>query len=153
MKGYRNFLVRDLAILLLTVVMWVFLPAGDFGQIVTGGLTALCALLFHEHGHLLGARRVEACVEAAPIWSPFIFNLDPAKNTRAQLLSTSYWGFAATGIYVCLFVVVLPTHNLAGLVGLSISLLLASLTVLIEFPIAWRMARGYAVPDLSIIRK
>ena len=91
MKGNRNFLVRDLAILLLTVVMWVFLPAGDFGQIVTGGLTALCALLFHEHGHLLGARRAEASVEAAPIWSPFIFNLDPAKNTRAQLLSTSYW--------------------------------------------------------------
>ena len=30
MKGYRNFLVRDLAILLLTVVMWVFFPTRDF---------------------------------------------------------------------------------------------------------------------------
>ena len=153
MTGYRFFLIRDLLILMVTLLLWVSQPAGDYAQIITGGLTGLCALLLHEHGHLLGAWRVRATVHPAPRWSPFIFNLNPGENTRAQLLSTSYWGFAATGVYLVLFLLVLPTHTLAGFVALCIGLLLASLTVVIEFPIAWRMARGYALPDLSIVRK
>ena len=153
MKEYRVFLARDVVIVTVTVFLWLFLPSGDFGQIVTGGLTGLCALLFHEHGHVFGAWKSGAHVRPAPRWSPFIFNLDPRENTRHQLLSTSCWGFVATCLFVILFLLVLPTHTLAGFVGLSIGLLLASLTVLIEFPIAWRIARGYAVPDLSIIRK
>ena len=152
MTGYRFFLVRDLLIVALTIFLWTFLPAGDFGQIATGGLTGLCALLFHEHGHVLGAWKTEANVQSAPKWSPFIFNLDPAENTRAQLLSTSLWGFIATGVFVAFFVLFLPTDTLAGVVSLSIGLLLASLTVIIEFPIAWRMSRGYALPDLSIFK-
>ena len=152
MTGYRFFLARDLTILTLTILLWALLPAGDAGQIATGGLTGLCALLFHEHGHVFGARKAGAHVQFAPKWSPFIFNLNPIENTRAQLLSTSLWGFAATGFFVILFLLVLPTDTLAGVVGLSIGLLLASLTVFIEFPIAWRMSRGYAVPDLSIFK-
>ena len=100
----------------------------------------------------VGWARWGVCVQSAPKWSPFIFNLDPTENTRAQLLSTSLWGFSATGVFVVLFTLILPTDTLAGVVGLSIGLLLASLTVIIEFPIAWRMSRGYAVPDLSIFK-
>ena len=153
MKGYRFFLVRDAVIGSVTMLLWMYLPRGDFGQIATGGLTGLCALLFHEHGHVFGAWKTGASVRAAPWWSPFIFNLDPGENTRVQLLSTSCWGFVATVVFVILFLIALPTNTLAGLVGLSIGLFLASLTVLIEFPIAWRITRGYSVPDLSIVRK
>ena len=153
MSAFGFFIVRDLTILAMTVGVWIAATATEAGQILAGGLAGLCALLFHEYGHLLGAYLAGAKVQAAPKWSPFVFNLNPAQNTRRQLLTTSIGGFVATAIFLLVFFFWLPLHLLSGQIALAIGCLLASLTVIIEFPIAWRMARGYAVPDLSIFRE
>ena len=153
MRHYRAFLVRDSVILILTLALWATALPTQAGQIVTGVLTGICALLLPEYGHLIGAIRSGATITPAPIWSPFIFNLDPGENQREQLLATSYSGFAATALFLIVFAILLPKATLAGQLAWYIALLLATLTVVIEFPIAWRIATHRSVPDLSIIRR
>ena len=149
----RWFLVRDAVVVMVTIGVWSIGELSTSLEIVRGALIGLCALLFHEYGHLLGAKLSSATVQPAPLWSPFIFNVSVDTNNKEQLLTTSYAGFLATGIFLVAFWQLLPLDRLAGQVGFAIAVLLASLTVLIEFPIAWRIARGYSVPDLTIFTR
>ena len=167
MAPFKRFLFRDVLILLITISMWAsyfFITQGlnDAATWTTtavfhwvlGGLSGLCALLFHEWGHLYGASRVAAVVHPAPsIFSPFLFDLDSQANSQQQFVSTSVWGFYATGVFLCFFSLVLPLDVLAGRVTLGIALTLATLTVLIEFPIAWRVHKGYSIPQVEIYRR
>ena len=150
LKAYIAFLIRDGLVLTATVLLWLVKPESYWLQLTTGVLTGVCALLFHEYGHLYGAKRSNAVVTPAPLWSPFIFNLNPSDNSKEQLLQISFWGFGATALFVAFFVVALPLDTTAGQWGLGIGLVLASLTAIIEFPIAWRMAKDKPLPDLSI---
>lgn len=148
--SFRPFFVRDSAIGLVTLMLWI-LPLGyESVEIARGVLLGLCALLLHEYGHLLGAALTGASVKPAPLWSPFLFDLDTQTNSRTQLLWCSYVGFVATGLFLLLFWLFLPSQRLAGEIAMGIGLFLATLTVVIEFPIAWRIARGYSVPKLEI---
>lgn len=150
MSDFRGFMFRDCLVLGTTLLFWYF--ARDTHPLTTGILTGVCALLLHEYGHLFGAVKSQAVITPAPLWSPFIFNLNPNDNNRRQQLSTSCWGFVATAVFVTAFTLFLP-NTPAGKIALFIGLGLATLTVVIEFPIAWRMARGKSVPDLSLLAR
>jgi len=151
MREFLPFAVRDGLIGCVTLTMWLFLRPQDEWHIATGGLTGLCCLLLHEWGHLLGAYRSKAVVSVAPtIFSPFLFNLSSSRNNKHQFLQTSLWGFYATGLFAVVLPLVVSLDLLAGRIALGIAGLLVILTVLIEFPIAWRVYKGYAIPRVEI---
>ncbi len=153
MRCFRVFAIRDVTLLLTTVVLWQNLIDYSSFHIFTAILTGLSALLFHEWGHLLGAHLSGAIVHRAPIlFSPFLFDLDSHRNSRAQFLMTSATGFIATSLFLFFFVFVLPLDSLAGRLSLYIGLGLASLTVLVEFPIAWLVYRKRKIPRVEIFR-
>ena len=152
-RDFLGFALRDSLVVLAALSAWLIGPLDVLWWHVTAGvLTGLSALLLHEWGHLYGAFRGGATVRAAPLWSPFLFNLSSTANSREQFLSASLWGFYASGVFIVLFVLFLPTELLAGRIAMIIALTLATLTVVIEFPIAWRVHKGYPIPRVEIFR-
>ena len=146
-------MVRDACIVSVTTALW-YMPEGTGAfELLLGLMTGLSALLFHEWGHLLGAALGSARVKPTALWSPFIFDLDSRSNGRRQFLSVSLWGFAATAVYLLLFFSLLPQDRLAGQVAQWSGLFLATLTVLIEFPIAFHVYRGGAIPPVEIFKR
>jgi hypothetical protein len=122
-------------------------------SIASGAGAGVCAFLLHEWGHLAGARMRGARVESARnLASPFLFSFDSKNNDARQFLSMSFAGFAATGIFLLVFWLWLPLDWLAGRIAMGIALFLASLTVLIEFPLAFRVLRGKALPPVEVFR-
>ena len=154
LDSFERFALRDVGILIATLGCWFAAPESEFWQVTTGVLTGLCALLFHEWGHLYGAHRADAKVLPAPgLWSPFLFDLDSRNNSSEQFVTTSVWGFYATGAFLLVFLVALPDGARATEVTWWIALVLATLTVVIEFPIAWRVYRGRSIPPVEIFRR
>ena len=152
-RSFPSLALRDSFILAATVVLWLTSPQDHWLQYLTGGLTGLCFLLLHEWGHLYGAYRASAVVRPGPIWGPFLFDADSQANSRSQFLSLSLWGFAATGVMLCFFALWMPWDHTAGLISWYIAITLASLTVIIEFPIAWRVYRGKSIPSVEIYNR
>ena len=151
MANFTQFAVRDLGVLGGTLLLW-WLDNRDL-DVLTGLMSGLCALLFHEWGHLFGAWRCQAKVRPAPnLLLPFLFDLG-ATNSSNQFVTTSLWGFYATGVFLLFFYLVLPVNHAASTVTWWVSGVLASLTVVIEFPIAWRVYRGHAIPTVKIYNR
>ncbi len=154
LKAFRWFAWRDGVILIAALACWWFAPETRTWQITTGILTGVCALLFHEWGHLYGAHKSNARVRPAPsLLLPFLFDLDSRQNAAKQFLTTSVWGFYATGGYLLFFALVLPAGTTATTMTWWIAGVLSTLTVVIEFPIAWRVYRGHAIPPVEIYRR
>ncbi|MGD8608480.1 MAG: hypothetical protein PVH21_14380, partial [Myxococcales bacterium] len=134
---FRRFAVRDVLILLTTVVAWwlgLSLDA-DTGlrsvlSISAGVGAAVCAYNLHEWGHLLGAHLTDSVyVPARRLISPFLFSYDAERNTRGQFLVMSLAGFAATAIFVAAYWLWMPRDQQAGRIALRGALVLAGLTV------------------------
>jgi len=146
---YQKLAVRDLAILAVTLVSWALEArgGGTLVAVAAGIGTGACAFLFHEWGHLLGAR-LTGGVFAPParLWSPFLFSFDARRNQPRQFVLMSLSGFAATGVFLVVFWFGLPLDRLAGKVGMGIALTLAALTVIIEFPLLGRVLMGKPIP-------
>ena len=116
-------------------------------------LAGLCAFLFHEWGHLIGAYVSKAVVHPAPsLFSPLLFDLDSRGNSRGQFLYVSAAGFIATSLFLFVFSFFLPLGLFAGKLAIYIGLGLSALTVFIEFPIAWVVYRGSKIPRVEIFR-
>ena len=153
MKSFRTFAVRDLVIFLITLLFWQNLSDSSISHGIAGVLAALCAFLFHEWGHLIGAYISKAVVHPAPsLFSPLLFDLDSQKNNRGQFLYVSATGFIATSLFLFVFSFFLPLGLFAGKLAIYIGLGLAALTVFIEFPIAWVVYRGSKIPRVEIFR-
>jgi hypothetical protein len=146
---YAKLAVRDLSILAVTLALWA-LDARGGGTIVAiaaGIGTGACAFLFHEWGHLLGALATGGVfAPPARLASPFLFSFDARRNDRRRFVLMSLSGFAATGLFLVVFALWLPLDRLAGKVGMGIALTLATLTVLIEFPLLGRVLVGKPIP-------
>ena len=82
--------------------------------------------------------------------SPFLFAYDANHNTRRQFLIMSLAGFAATALFVIAFSLWMPQDQLAGRIALRGAILLAGLTVVIEFPIFFRALFGKSVPKTGL---
>jgi hypothetical protein len=157
---FRRFAVRDVLILLTTVVAWwlgLSLDA-DTGlrsvlSIGAGVGAAVCAYNLHEWGHLLGAHLTDSVyVPARRLISPFLFSYDAERNTRGQFLVMSLAGFAATAIFVAAYWLWMPRDQQAGRIALRGALVLAGLTVVIELPIFFRALFGNTVPRTGMFK-
>ena len=157
---FRGFAIRDLTILVVAIAAWWWSvtvePESTLHRVlsvVAGVGAAICAYNLHEWGHLLGAHLTDSVyVPARRLYSPFLFAYDADKNTRHQFLVMSLAGFAATAIFVLAFLLWMPQDQQAGRIALRGALILASLTVIIEFPIFFRAALGTKVPRTGVFK-
>jgi hypothetical protein len=157
---FRHFVLRDVTILLATVVAWWASfrvePASGWanGLSIGAGIgAAVCAYNLHEWGHLIGAHFTKSVyVPARRVYSPFLFAYDAEENTREQFLIMSLAGFAATALFVAAFLLWMPQDQLAGRIALRGALILAGLTVIIELPIFFRTLFGRAVPRTGLFK-
>ncbi len=151
---FRRFAIRDLTILLGTAVLWWLSVSADAGSSLATALSigagvgaAICAYNLHEWAHLIGAHLTHSVyVPAKRLISPFLFSYDAEHNTRSQFLIMSLAGFAATAVFVVAYVLWMPQDQQAGRIALRGALILAGLTVVIEFPIFFRALFGNKVP-------
>lgn len=140
---FRRFVIRDVTILVSTIVAWWWSVAVEAPSALASALSiaagvgaAVCAYNLHEWGHLVGAVATGSVyVPAKRLYSPFLFSYDAEKNTRNQFLVMSLAGFAATAAFVAAFVLWMPQEQMAGRIALRGGLILAALTVIIELPI------------------
>ncbi len=157
---FRRFVIRDVAILLVTIGLWLLSletePGTTLASVVSisAGVGALvCAYNFHEWGHLVVARMTDSVfTPARRVISPFLFSYDTEHNTPRQFLLMSLGGFAATALFVVAFLLWMPRDQQAGRIALYGALILASLTVVIEFPIFFRARLGNTVPRTGMFK-
>ena len=153
---WRRFAWRDTAIVLLTAALWVAVTATNVPmgiEVTCGILTGLCALQFHEWGHLYGGLRSGAAIyPPRRLTSPFLFGIDHTNTNRDQFLSLTWPAFTATALYFLGFLVLLPHDQTAGKVALAMGSISAALTVLIEFPIAGYVFRTGKIPNTALFK-
>ena len=157
---FRGFVIRDAAILLVTVGLWWLVLSGEPGTTLASALSIsagvgalICAYNLHEWGHLIGAHLTDSVyVPAKRLISPFLFSYDAERNTRGQFLIMSLAGFAATAVFAAAFWLWMPQDQQAGRIAFRGALVLAGLTVLIEFPIFFRTLFGSRVPRTGLFR-
>lgn len=147
-----RFAARDAFIVASAALAWLGLaefsagsgPLGDLSGLVAGLLVGASAFVLHEWGHLLAALAARAHVRANPtLRSTFLFSFDAEENSLRQFLIMSVGGFAVSGAFLWLAYAVLPDGLLATRVARGAVLFLASLTVLLEFPlVALAIYRG-----------
>jgi hypothetical protein len=155
---FRRFVIRDLTILIATVVLWWLSTSEEAGSTAAAGLSigagvgaAICAYNLHEWGHLIGAHLTRSVyVPAERLISPFLFSYDAERNTPRQFLIMSLAGFVATALFVAGFVLWMPQDQQAGRIALRGALVLAGLTVIIEFPIFFRALFAKKVPRTGL---
>lgn len=157
---FRPFAIRDLTIFVGTIIAWWLSGRDDLGSSLARGLSiaagvgaAVCAYNLHEWGHLIGAHFTRSVyVPAKRLYSPFLFAYDAERNTRGQFLVMSLAGFTATALFVAAFLLWMPQDELAGRIALRGALILAGLTVIIEFPIFCRALFGTSVPRTGLFK-
>ena len=140
--------IRDLVLAIIAAVLW--LNAGDSTllQWAAGIGLGVVAYVAHEWSHWLGAKLSGAQVKIAQrLATPFLFSFDADANTRGQFLWMSIGGFIATAIFVVAFWLGLP-DTLQGEVAMGAVLVLASITLFIEVPIALWVSTGRPIPKL-----
>lgn len=142
--------LRDTILLIVTLQTWELhmRAPGSVGLgLAAGAAAAVCGFLFHEWGHLVGARLAGSVVHyPESVASVFLFRFDTVRNTGAQFHRMSMGGFAATAIAVPFLFWVLPAETLGRQVGLVLIALGVVATVILEFPDAWRVYNGGPMP-------
>jgi len=127
--------------------------AGAVLALLAGGLAVLCAFLVHEWGHWLGGRLAGATLHPPERWtSPFLFHFDPERSGRRAFLALSGGGFAASVAAVGVLAAAVPWQGLAGRVTLVGVALGVAATLVLEVPVAWRVARGAPLPRGGVYR-
>lgn len=143
-----RFASRDALLLLLALSLWFLAGAIQALAVPAAIVAGLVAFQMHEWGHWLGAMKTSAVITPArSLWSPFLFNFDSAANSRRQFLAMSWPGFVATALFLAAFQWLLPEAHPATTLTRQIGWGLASVTVVIEIPLAlWTLAGGRIPP-------
>ena len=117
-------------------------------NILTGLMTMLIAYLLHEWGHLIGAWLSGSVVHLpeGALSSPFLFRFDTGLNGRRQFLAMSAGGFISSAVVVVALLLALPSGWLASHIALGLTVLGVLATFILEFPPAWKVFRGGAMP-------
>jgi hypothetical protein len=146
---------RDLLLVALTLFAWRLdgdaRAAGSGLQWLTapvaGALTAIAGYLFHEWGHLAGARLSGATVRLPARASEiFLFNFHSDRNSPRQFLAMSMGGFIASAISIVFLLYVLPLDTLAGKLGIALVALGVLATAVLELPPFFKVMRGAPLP-------
>lgn len=156
MPGISRLVLRDSALLLLTLALWasshhldsIASPMAVPLALVAGGMIAVSGYLLHEWGHLLGALAGRSVVELpTSMGYLFLFKFDTGLNNRRQFLLMSGGGFLASGLMVWALFGTLSFTALADQIGLVLTVLGVLATIVLEFPPAWRVLRGQSLPQ------
>jgi len=157
---FQKFAVRDAVIVGATVLAWSTVagysastdPLGDLVGVLAGLLVGASAFVLHEWGHLLAGFAAGGTARAnSSLRSSFLFSFD-ADNSLGQFLVMSIGGFAVTGFFLWIVYGVLPDGLLATRVARGSVVFLASLTVLLEFPLVGiALVRG-RTPDEAAVK-
>ncbi len=150
---WRKFLIRDVLVVIAAIIALATLQNGTAAQqVFVGVVVGVCAYLFHEWAHWLGAWLVDATVvKPDRIFSPFLFSFDSRANTYAQFLAMTWPGFLATATYMACFYFLLPwQQSLWAMVALILGAMLAFATVVIEGPILLYALWKRSVPPVEI---
>lgn len=143
MSAFRQFALRDGAIIAATVLGWFLLAGlsarqgliGDFLGVVLGLATGLCAWVIHEWGHLLAGMAAGAQMRAPARWnSVFLFGFDVKTSSQAQFVIMALGGFAATAAMFAFVLLALPADLLAARVARGLVMLEIVVTVILEVP-------------------
>jgi len=154
---YAKVALRDLGLLALAGLFWwgdaslhsanVTGAAATAVGLVAGILTALCAYLAHEWGHLTAARLASAVVHPPErVATIFLFNFDSDRNDRRGFLWMSCGGFALSAAGLALLLAVLPLEALSGRMALGLAALGVLATAVLELPPFFRVLRGGEIP-------
>jgi hypothetical protein len=156
----RQLVVRDLALLALTVLTWrlderLHAAGGAFAivaAILAGVLTAAVGFLTHEWGHL-SASLLTGSVVSYPrsIFSSLLFHFESERNDRRQFYWMSAGGYLASIVGMLLIVAFVP-HRLSGYIAIGLAALGALATFVLEVPITLRVMRGASLPTGSAYR-
>lgn len=156
MAGFWKFAVRDALIFSVVGVLWttfVHLSAGtglwsDLAGLLLGLGFGACVFLLHEWGHLLGGLATGSTMHAPErLTSRYLFSFDSRHNTRKQFLAMSFGGFVVTGLAVWCAYGALSEPLQAARVARGVIMFLATLTVLLEFPLViWSLVASSIPP-------
>lgn len=139
-----RFLIRDLAILAVTLLLWWGLAGysagdgfvADFTGWIVGLMLGVCAYLAHEWSHYVGGLVTGSKMGIGTnLASGFLFSFDAEGNSLAQFVSMSLAGFLATALALVFFYQGLPDAYLASRVARGSGLFLALLGVTLELPL------------------
>ncbi len=142
--GFPAFALRDSLLVAGTGLAWWLLhgaaagtgPLADFLGLLLGLAFGASVYLLHEWGHTLGALATGSVIAPArSLRAISLFSFDSRRNDRRQFAAMSLSGFVVTAVAVWFVYGVLPDELLASRVARGATLVLASLTVFIEFPL------------------
>jgi len=158
---FGQFALRDLAIVMTTILVWHFAaaasagsgPASDLAGVVAGFLVGASGFVLHEWGHVVGAVVAGAAIHPnSHLKSGFLFSFDTEKSSLMQFLVMSVGGFLVTGALLWLVYGILPDALFATRVARGLALFLTSLTVLLEFPlVAIALIKGRAPAQAAVL--
>ena len=155
LRPFAGFVLRDAALVALAGAL-VALDASSRAAgrpsvalgLASGVLVALGSFLLHEWGHWLGAVLTGARVHRPrTVLSPFLFWFDTSSSTRAQFLSMSVGGYAATGLAVAAIVAGADPSTTSGATALALAVVGLVVTAAAELPTTFRVARGAPLPS------
>lgn len=143
LQPFRKLMLRDLALLVLTVFGWaLFAPIsggeGWLANFVGAGLglaAGACAWVVHEWGHVLAALLARSKLRAATkLSSIYLFGFDNKTHTRGQFVAMALGGFVATALVFTGMILYLPPDLLATRTAQGVVMLEIALTVTLEVP-------------------
>lgn len=142
-NGFFRIFIRDITLLVLTVLAWIILGSISANESVLGHyLTVILGLsggallfVFHEWGHFIFAKAIGAKLRApATLKTLYLFGFPKEQNTRLQFIVMALGGFMATAAGLYVVFTFLPsgwpaTHMVQGL-----GLLLLTIILILEVP-------------------
>lgn len=138
-----RYAVRDLGVISLAVLAWIFLAplsagagwVADLSGWVAGLLVAASGSVLHEWGHLLAALAARSDVAINKrLGTGFTFRFEPS-NPLGSFVAMSLGGLLTTAVLVAASYTVLPDGLLASRVARGGLLFLATLGVVLELPL------------------
>ena len=109
--------------------------------------------LFHEWGHLTGARLSGGIVHFPKrVTSTFLFYFDTKNSSRQQFLSMSLGGFAASAVVTPLLIALLPSGAISSYVAMVLIVAGLVATAWLELPLYFKVLRGAPLPRGFVFR-
>ena len=144
-------IARDLAIAVAAAALWsasARRPEAAALGVAAGVLAAVCGFLLHEWGHLVASLGCGSVVHFPDrVLAPLLFHFDTRKNDRRQHLLMSAGGYAASALGTAAIVALSSWSTWSGRTAISLSVLGAVATVVLEMPTTVRVLRGGPLPD------
>lgn len=143
MQAFKRFAVRDISILIATLIAWVTFGQlsaeegylADFTGASLGLAAGICAWLAHEWGHLIAGAAIGGRFRApARFFTVYLFGFDTKSNTQIQFIVMALGGFLATALVFLFVFSVLPADWLATRIVRGLVLLEIFVTVVLEVP-------------------